>query len=241
MARLEECERLSDEIGDRASRAYAYQMRGTATVFRGDLAAGIGHFENAIAAHRAVGADDGLLGMLFQLAMTLCYTGDSDRARRVCEQAVELSSTHGERWGRSYALWVLAFETWNRGDAPAAVEIAREALAIKQEFTDQVGAALVIELLAWIAASRAEFTDAGRLLGAARSIWRHVGTSVAVFGPQLAEYHAQCERQTRRALRAGAFAAVLAKEARCTVEQSISRALDGDTWPHSHRRTSGPS
>lgn len=166
MTRLEECERLSEEIGDRASRAYAYQVRGTATVFRGDLAAGIGHYENAITAHRAVGADDGLLGMLFQLAMTLCYTGDSDRARRVCEQAVELSSTHGERWGRSYALWVLAFETWNRGDAQTAVEIAREALAIKQEFTDQVGAALVIELLAWIAASRAEFTDAGRLLGA---------------------------------------------------------------------------
>jgi DNA-binding NarL/FixJ family response regulator len=83
----------------------------------------------------------------------------------------------------------------------------------------------MIELLAWVAASKGDAAEAGRLLGAVGSIWRAVGTSVSAHGPYLARHHALCERRVVEALRAERYHAVLAEGATWTLQQALVRAL----------------
>jgi DNA-binding CsgD family transcriptional regulator len=186
------------------------------------------HFENAVSAHRAADSAEGLLGMLFQLGMAFSHLGDSDRARATCREALDLAEQHHERWGRSYALWVLGFDTWRAGDTLQAEQLAEDSLLAKSDFSDHVGSALIIELLAWIASSTGAYDRAAELLGAADVLWRHLGTSIEVFGPQLGEQHQQAAETTCRALGQASFDAVLAEASRGTVELSLARALGHD-------------
>jgi DNA-binding CsgD family transcriptional regulator len=104
-------------------------------------------------------------------------------------------------------------------------------LELQQGFRDSVGAGLMIELLAWIAASKSEFERAACLLGTATSVWRSIGTGIAAFGPELAEHHERCAERTVRALRRPAFQAAFEQGVRPTVEEAIAYAT--------RRRTSG--
>jgi DNA-binding NarL/FixJ family response regulator len=83
----------------------------------------------------------------------------------------------------------------------------------------------MIELLAWITATRREFGRAGRLLGALRAMWGAIGTSVSAFGPGLADHHARCERAVMRALRTEAWQAALSEGGQMNHDQAIAYAL----------------
>ena len=133
-----------------------------------------------------------MVGMLFQLAMALSQLGDTERARATCDDALGLSAAHGERWRRSYTLYVLAFDIWRLGDPEQANRTARDGLAIKADFADYIGAALIVELLAGIAASEGDFAGAAGLLGAAQSIWGHHASPI---------YAARTARPGSRSLR----------------------------------------
>ncbi|MFI7704068.1 hypothetical protein [Nonomuraea sp. NPDC049480] len=82
--------------------------------------------------------------------------------------------------------------------------------------------ALMIELLAWIAATKTEFTRAASLLGTAHSIWRSIGTGISAFGPQLAGPHDRCQARTNAE--------------RLVVSR---RTVDGDTGHLGRARASG--
>ncbi|KAB2348414.1 ATP-binding protein [Actinomadura rudentiformis] len=225
-SRLEECEALAKEVDDRTARAVATSLRGTAALFEGDLPEAIARFEKSVVSLRESGNTHGSLMSMFQLAISLAHAGELERAAATCDQALAISQECGERWVRSYILWVLGFDTWQRGDPAAATEQTREALSIQRGFNDHVGAALMIELLAWLAAAQAEFTRAAHLLGAADSIWRKVGTTIDAFGPHLGAHHARCEQATRRALRDSQYRAAVAGTENLTVAQAIAHALN---------------
>lgn len=224
--RLAECERLAGEYGDRTSLAFATSLHGTVALFEGDLTGSIAHFEDAIVALQETGNPLGALTAMFQLAIALTHAGDTAKAVEVCERALRISDEHGERWSRSYILWAHGLATWQGGDPVAATELTREALIIQRGFTDHVGAALMIELLAWLAAAQADFARAAHLLGAADSVWRKVGTTIAAFGPHHGGHHARCEQETRRALRDARYRAALTATEQFTVAQAIAYALD---------------
>jgi non-specific serine/threonine protein kinase len=213
-------------LDDAYAKAYVAHVSGSVAIFRGELLNAITFSEEAIAGHREVGDTGGVLSTLFQLAVASSLVGDADRAAAACEESFRISEAHGERWGRSYALWALALHRWLQHDTQAAVSLARESLAIKQGFHDQVGAALDIEVLAWIAASGGRFEHAARLLGAASAIWHALGTAMSAFGPQLTDHHDQCERRASRALGERTFRAAFDEGARLTAVQAIACALE---------------
>ncbi|MEU6352325.1 LuxR C-terminal-related transcriptional regulator [Streptomyces sp. NPDC047072] len=205
---LAEAGQLGERLGDPVVGAYVEGFRGTSALFRGQLAQAVSRYGRAVAAHEAVGDGPGALISLFQLAIAQAHTADR-RAYGTGRRAVATAEAHGERWSRSYALWALGHDAWVRGDAEAGTELTRAGLDIQRGFNDYVGTALMMELLAWITASRGEHGRAARLLGSVRSLWRHIGTTVAAFGPHLAERHEQCTRSVARALGEEAYEAAL--------------------------------
>jgi DNA-binding CsgD family transcriptional regulator len=115
-----------------------------------------------------------------------------------------------------------------RGDLATASTLTRAALEIQRGFSDHPGTALMIELLAWIAAADAEHRHAARLLGAIRSIWGRIGTSIGAFGPHLADQHRACEEAVASALPPGVLRAELARGERLSHDLAIAYALDGE-------------
>ncbi|MEV4450394.1 ATP-binding protein [Streptomyces mirabilis] len=230
-ARLAECEKLAAELGDEVAPYMALSLRGTAALFRGHLPEALDCFEAASAGLTRVGHAGGTLFTDFQTAIAHAHACDEQAAEKG-ERAIALSEELGERWTRSYALYALGLHAWAHGELDSATTLARAGLQIQRGFNDHVGAAVLIELLAWIAASKKEFDHAARLLGAIRSIWRAIGTSLSAFGPHLDSHHARCERQVLHALRADAWEVALAEGGRMDHDQAISYALDGRTALH---------
>jgi predicted ATPase len=206
VARLDECDALAAQLGDRRAAGFARSLRGTRELFAGRIAAAIALFEEALGIFADLGETEGQLWAMFQLSISWAHAGDTARAQAAGQDAVRISEAHGERLCRSYALWVLGFDRWRHGGADPA-RLARAALAIQREFHDPVGVALITELLAWIAASRGEAGEAARLLATADSVWALIGTTITAFGPPLGTYRADCVALVRSALGARGLAA----------------------------------
>lgn len=221
---LEECRGLAEHLNSGAVQAYVSQLEGTAAQFRGELTTAIKFFEEAIAGHRAADDAAGVINTLFQLALTYSLVGDSDRALASCEEALALCDCYGERHGRSYALWALGIERLMHGDPHSATPLARESLAIKREFRDDLGAALDIELLAWVAAATGHYRDAARLLGTADAVWNALGSTMPTFGHH-ARLSEQCKSRTLTALGGRGFRAAFDEGARLSLEQAVNEAL----------------
>ncbi|HEY6793434.1 MAG TPA: LuxR C-terminal-related transcriptional regulator [Kineosporiaceae bacterium] len=224
-ARLTECEALATRFDDERAAGYVRSLRGTARLFAGDTAGAVAWFEDAGAIFARIGDTEGLLWVLFQHAISLSHRGQAARAQAICLRSVAISESTGERLCRSYALWVLGFDTWRQGDLAGAWRWARSGLAIHQSFADPVGAALIIELLAWIAASRDDLAAAARLLGTAESVWALVGTTLVAFGPPLQQHRDTCEERVRAALDPGVAAAERARGHHPTVGRAIASIL----------------
>ena len=223
--RLDECDALAAERGDRTATAWSRSLRGTGELFRGHLAEAVALFDEALEIFRAEDTTEGVLWAMFQLAISLSHSGDSERATAVCRESLAISESLGEQLCRSYTMWVLGFDTWRHGDPGEADRVTRDALSIQRDFHDPVGVALMIELLAWIAASRGDVVPAAGLLGAAGSVWEDIGTAILAFGPPLAEHHDACVARVIQAVGEAGLRDSLQAGRQPTVEQAIAYAL----------------
>jgi non-specific serine/threonine protein kinase len=241
-ARLAECATLATGPGDQRARGYLSSLSGTAELFQGHLTQARAAFEDGLAIFDRLGDAEGALWAMFQLAITLAHSGESERARTICRKALALSDATGEQLCRSYTLWVLGFETWLHGDAEQAAGYAREGLALERGFNDPVGVALIIELLAWIASSRDDLAAAALLLATADSVWDLIGTTLSAFGPPLEAHRAACERRLAQGLDRETAARARRRGRHATVESAITVALQAAPGSGADARTgAGPA
>ncbi|MGW0577444.1 ATP-binding protein [Streptomyces sp. NPDC002920] len=230
---LAEAGDLGMRLDDAVVCAYVQGMRGISALFNQRPKEAAFLLEGSAAAQTAAVGAPGAAIALFQLAAVQSYLADP-RAEQTGRQAVGAAQAHGERWSRSRALWALGYGAWVRGDHETALERTRAALEMARGFSDHIGTGLMLELLAWITASRGEHERAAQLMGAVRCVWRDTGTTLAAFGPYLAECHAQCEDAVVRALGPAAYEKALAHVGvHHSPGQAIAYALDtdGDTEP----------
>ncbi|MFQ6398778.1 ATP-binding protein [Nocardia sp. KC 131] len=222
-AALDRCAADATALGDRHALGWVSCLRGTAELLPGHLAPAIAAFEQTVEDYSD---DDDVVGMtLFQLAMAQAHAGDRS-AEATARRGIELADRRGERWTKSYSLWTLGYSQYIHGEYDNAVESTRAALEIQREFNDHVGAALMMELLAWIAAARGEYRHAARLMGAIGSVWRRIGASLAAFGPHLGAQHSACENTLAQSLRQAVQSAERAHGAALDHAQAIRYALD---------------
>jgi tetratricopeptide (TPR) repeat protein len=133
-----------------------------------------------------------------ELAMARAFLGDLPDAVRLCEDVRQVCEDHGERWARSYALYVLAYAAWSEGDAARARELLTDCLACAHAFHDLLGSVLSIELLALVTVTEGDPAEAAVLQGAAASLWPSVG--LPLFGSAHCNApHELCETTAREA------------------------------------------
>jgi predicted ATPase/DNA-binding CsgD family transcriptional regulator len=220
---LEAALRAAGEQGDAEAIAYASSFLGRAVWFLGDLARGLALTEDALARHRAAGDWKGTVLTLVQLGVMRAFMGDPAAAVSSLQECVDSCREQGERWNRSYALWGLGLASWLLGDAERADELERAALRIKREVGDQVGSALCVEALAWIAASRRRPARAAILLGAAASAREAIP---AALPPPLSAHHEATYTTAGRILGRHAFAAELARGRALSPPRRVAAALE---------------
>ncbi|MCT9084695.1 LuxR C-terminal-related transcriptional regulator, partial [Streptomyces fulvoviolaceus] len=205
--RAEEARELARSLGDEAEAAHADYVIGVVRLFADELPATLAHFEAGVARGRVPGQHLSLVGLdQVELACTLGFLGQADRAVEVCRKALRLCEEHGEEWVRSYVLRMLALAHTVKRDWPRAETYAREALRLKLAVNDVIGIALTLDLAARIATERDAHEHAAVLLGGADRTWASVDRDR--FGSQaLAATRHASERRAREALGRSAFAA----------------------------------
>jgi DNA-binding CsgD family transcriptional regulator len=159
---------------------------------------------------------------LVQLLWMRTLSEDLVGTRALFDECVSVCAEHGERWVRSYALWALGLATWLGDEPEDATRLASEALRLKRELHDAVGATMCIETLSWIAASQDDAHRAAVLLGAAAGAW----PPLPGFLPQqLQDRDAACREVARHTLGPDGFDTAFACGAAMAADQAIAFAL----------------
>ncbi|MFH8367099.1 ATP-binding protein [Streptomyces sp. NPDC018031] len=236
---LRECAAVAADRGDRTAAAHATQVLGAAALIGGDLRRAAALLREAL---EHLGAQDPrqplVLMARVQLAQALAFDGDLAAARALCEEAAGTAGAAGERWARSYALYVLAFVRRAEGDDQGARRLLHECLALKQPVRDEVGMVVALELLASLVAE-ADPELAARLQGAAEAGWRGLGTER--FGSRHFDApHLMCAEQARAALGEEGYRRAVAAGRHAGPAATVARVLAGpagdDDGPRPPRR-----
>ncbi|MFJ8156606.1 ATP-binding protein [Streptomyces sp. NPDC094468] len=224
---LQACREEAELAADPTALAYAEHRAGCLALVTDDMARAETLLRSALGRYREIGElnSNVLMGQV-ELAMARAFLGDLPEAVRLCEDVRRVCEDHGERWARSYALYVLAYAAWRNGDQAAARELLTDCLGHAHGFHDLLGSVLSVELLALVTATEGDPAEAAVLQGAAGRMWASVG--LPLFGS--AHYnapHELCEATARRALGGERYAECVRQGALLDGEAAVARALDG--------------
>ncbi|WP_205614294.1 ATP-binding protein [Streptomyces dangxiongensis] len=222
---LQACRDQAERAADPTALAYAEHRTGCLALVTDDMARAETLLRSALARYREIGElnSNVLMGQV-ELAMTRAFQGDLPDAVRLCEEVRRVCEDHGERWARSYALYVLAYAAWRGGDTSGARELLADCLDHAHAFRDLLACVLAIELLALVTVTEGDAAEAAVLQGAAGRLWPSVG--LPLFGS--AHYnapHESCEASARRALGDARYEAHVRQGAGLDREAAVARAL----------------
>ncbi|MFG2599901.1 ATP-binding protein [Streptomyces sp. NPDC048462] len=224
---LTECREEADLAGDATASAYALHRTGCLALVTDDTARAQELLHEALGRYRELGElNSNVLMAQVELAMSVGFRGELDRAVNICEEVREICEDHGERWALSYALFVLAFAALERGRPVRARELLGESLSISHAFHDLLGTVLSLELLALVTVVEGDAGEAALLQGAAEQIWPSVG--LPLFGS--AHYgapRARCEELARHELGEERYASQRRAGAALGADAVVARALAG--------------
>ncbi|MFF3318361.1 ATP-binding protein [Streptomyces sp. NPDC003035] len=225
VAALHECGERARSVGNPVAEAYATHRMGCLALLSDDMPRAEELIGRALEAYRELGElnSNVLMGQV-ELAMARVFQGDLESAVALCAEVREICEERGERWTRAYALYVLAYAAWVRGDHGEARELLGECVTINHTFHDLVGLVLAIELLALVTASEGDPAEAAVLQGAALPVWDSVG--LQLFGSGYFNgARALCERQAGEALGAEGYGASVREGRRLSLDATVDRAL----------------
>ncbi|WP_254711962.1 AAA family ATPase, partial [Streptomyces sp. TRM64462] len=222
---LHECGERAALTGNALALAYTTHRKGCLALLSDDMPRAEELLERALASYRELGELNSqvLMGQV-ELAITKVFQEDLESAVALCEDVRQICEERGERWTRAYALYVLAYAAWTRGDHGEARELLDECVTIDHAFHDLVGLVLAIELLALVTASEGDPAEAAVLQGAAGRMWEAVGPPLfgsAYFGAP----RQLCERRAGELLGAERFQAYVAEGGALSLDAAVERAL----------------
>ncbi|MFF8728644.1 ATP-binding protein [Streptomyces sp. NPDC015171] len=222
---LRTCREQAERSADPAAVAYAEHRTGCLALVTDDMARAETLLRSALDRYREIGElnSNVLMGQV-ELAMARAFQGDLPDAVRLCEDVRRVCEDHGERWARSYALYVLAYAAWVDGDPVGARELLADCLGHAHAFRDLLGSVLSIELLALVTLTQGDPVEAAVLQGAAGRLWPSVG--LPLFGSAYYNApHEQCEAAARQALGDARYAECAQEGAGLDRDAAVARAL----------------
>jgi predicted ATPase len=248
LAALQECREEAERFGDPAAVAYAEHRTGCLALVTDDMPRAESLLRSALARYQEIGELNSTVLMAWvELAMARAFQGDLPGAVRLCEDVHRVCEDHGERWTRSYALFVLAYAAWAEGDPARARVLLTECLGSAHAFHDLLGSVLAVELLALVTAVEGDAAEAAVLQGAAGRMWRSVG--LPLFGSAYYNApHELCEATARERLGDARYEECVREGARLVREAAVSRALErpptalpAPRGPVRHTTATGPT
>lgn len=243
---LGEGEELARQVGAANELAYAAFIRGVTALMRNDLPVAVDTLQRALVmgavAPERERDQDQRLHTLFTLVAAAGLAGDKEQAVACAEQVLALTEPQGEILHRSNTLWARGLVAWLQGDLRDAAAYELDGLRLKQScgLDDELGSALCLEVLAWIAASGGEPGQAASLLGTADAMLTDVGMPIGAFR-HLVDHHDRCERETRAVLGNAAFARAFRGGRSLSVEEALGYLLGGDELPPPPAPAAGPA
>ncbi|MFJ1973509.1 ATP-binding protein [Streptomyces sp. NPDC087903] len=227
LAALQECREEAERMASPTAVAYAEHRAGCLALVTDDMARAETLLRSALDRYQEIGElnSNVLMGQV-ELAMARAFQGDLPAAVRLSEDVRQVCEDHGERWARTYALYVLAYAAWSEGDPVRARDLLTDCLSGARTFRDLLGSVLTIELLALVTAAEGDFTEAAVLQGAASAMWPSVG--LPLFGSAYYNApHELCEATARERLGDERYEECVRQGARLGRETAVSRALSG--------------
>ncbi|MCI3929386.1 ATP-binding protein [Streptomyces sp. AN091965] len=238
---LQECQDTAERTGSAVAAAYAVHRLGCLALVSDDMPRAERLLRTALDEYRRIGElnSNVLMGQV-ELAMTLAFQGSLGDAVALCEEVRQVCEDHGERWTLAYALYVLGYAAWTRGEPDLARELVTRCLDLDHAFHDLLGTVLAVELLALFTATEGDAAEAAVLQGVASRIWPSVG--LPLFGSQyFGGPHALCEARARERLGDELYEAQLRAGALLPPDAAVARALgrgtDVASGPRRGRRT----
>ncbi|MEU1193097.1 LuxR C-terminal-related transcriptional regulator [Streptomyces sp. NPDC005859] len=230
-SRLDEAAELGGQLDDPVVCAQVRSLRGTLALFGGRMGEAVALLEGAATALLEAGEEVGAVYALIQMSTAQSHLGDP-RSTQTCRQAFVLAEAHDEPLVRAQAQWSLGYDAWRRGKLEEAGVLMRASLANDRGFNSYIRVALKLEQLAWVSACGGDHMRAGRLLGAARAMWRDIDAPLSTFGPQMSEQHDQCEGEIVRVLGPAAYERLLAEgSGHRGPDEAIAYALHSEPEP----------
>lgn len=235
---LHECGERARSAGNPVAEAYATHRMGCLALLSDDMPRAEELIGRALETYRELGElnSNVLMGQV-ELAMARVFQGDLESAVALCAEVREICEERGERWTRAYALYVLAYAAWIRGDHGEARRLLGECVTINHTFHDLVGLVLAIELLALVTASEGDPAEAAVLQGATLAVWDLVGLQLFGSG-HFNGARALCERQAGEALGPEVYGASVREGRLLSLDAAVDRALSERRDPA--RRLVGP-
>ncbi|WP_320785148.1 ATP-binding protein [Streptomyces sp. CRN 30] len=225
LAALQECREEAEHAGNPTAVAYAVHRTGCLALVTDDMAGAETLLRSALERYQEIGElnSNVLMGQV-ELAMARAFQGDLADAVRLCEDVRRVCDDHGERWARTYALYVLAYAAWYEGDPGGARRLLTVCLDDAHGFHDLLGSVLALELLALVTLTEGDAAEAAVLQGAAARMWPAVG--LPLFGS--AHYnapHELCEAAARELLGDGCYEEYLRLGGLLGRDEAVVRAL----------------
>ncbi|MFC8521066.1 ATP-binding protein [Streptomyces sp. NPDC057257] len=226
LAALAECREEAERSADPTAVAYAEHRTGCLALVTDDMPRAETLLRSALDRYQEIGElnSNVLMGQV-ELAMARAFQGDLPGAVRMCEDVRRVCEDHGERWTRSYALYVLAYAAWAEGDPARARTLLTDCLGSAHAFHDLLGSVLAVELLALVTVVEGDAAEAAVLQGAAGRMWPSVG--LPLFGSAYYNApHELCEATARERLGDERYEECVREGARLVREAAVSRALE---------------
>ena len=160
--------------------------------------------------------------------MVLGFTGQLERAVASQRACLSLTEPLGELYMSSYAFAMLGMLALAGGDLGNATSHEKKSLLMKRKLGDQLGIALVLEFMAWIAVAEKRYERAALLWGRTGKLWRSIGTVLESM-PFFSEVRAENERVARGELTDSTFELLMTKGAAMSPSESVDFALEETT------------
>jgi predicted ATPase len=151
---------LAQRLGDKRMAASCFTNLGITADLRGDRAASLGYFQQALAAYREEGDVNRQATSLSNLAIAKWRAGDLAAAEECCHEALALFRRTGDLDGQGKALGNLAIMLQDQGRYAEALACAQEALALNRDIGCPYNVARTVGIIA------NTLTCQGDLLGA---------------------------------------------------------------------------
>lgn len=223
----ERCRAIAQRTGSESARAYATHTMGVAAFHSNDLTSATALLEVAMAHYRSTDRVDFIAPLTYlHLAAAHLYQGNVDDGLQLCQELSALCEAHGERWLRSYSLYLISRVHWGRGDLPQAVTSVQECLREARPFGDLTSIVLAVDQLACLEAETGRAERAAVLLAVADHTWPAIDGQ---FPRGKGDAPARLERLRTRlgeSLDAGALEAATRRGAALSLDEGIAYALN---------------